>query len=73
MKKINPQINEVASWPGVYSMELKPKEGDEVHQITSSLNRYGEVIISVENREELDLFAENCKSSIEKKIIIKNK
>ena len=53
VKKIDPQINEVASWPGVYSFELKLKEGDEVHQITSSLNRYGEVIISADNRERL--------------------
>ena len=71
VKHIDPKIEDVVSWPGVYSFELKLKEGDEVHQITSSLNRYGEVIISVENREELDLFAESCKSSIEKKIIIK--
>ena len=45
VKKIDPQINGVASWPGVYSFELKLKEGDEVHQITSSLNRYGEFIL----------------------------
>lgn len=49
VKRIDPQINEVASWPGVYSFELKLKEGDEVHQITSSLNRYGEVIVKGEN------------------------
>lgn len=49
VKKIDPQINDVATWPGVYSFELKLKEGDEVHQITSSLNRYGEVIVEGEN------------------------
>ena len=54
MKSIDPQINDVASWPGVYSFELKLKEDDEVHQITSSLNRYGEVIVSADNREILN-------------------
>lgn len=54
VKKIDPQINDVATWPGVYSFELKLKEGDEVHQITSSLNRYGEMIISADNRKGLD-------------------
>ena len=54
VKHIDPKINEVTSWPGVYSFELKLKEGDEVHQITSSLNRYGEMIISADNKERLD-------------------
>ena len=45
VKNIDPQINDVATWPGVYSFELKLKEGDEVHQITSSLNRYGEFVL----------------------------
>lgn len=60
VKKIDPQINDVTTWPGIYSFELKLKESDEVHQITSSLNRYGEMIISADNREGLDgLMADN--------------
>ena len=54
VKKIDPHINEITSWPGVYSFELKLKEGDEVYQITSSLNRYGEYVVKAENRVELD-------------------
>ena len=54
VKKIDPQINDVASWPGVYSFELKLKEGDEVHQITSSLNRYGEFIIVGKSFDEIN-------------------
>ena len=54
VKRIDPQINEVASWPGVYSFELKLKEGDEVHQITSSLNRYGEFIIVGKSFDEIN-------------------
>lgn len=54
VKKIDPQINDVASWPGVYSFELKLKEGDAVHQITSSLNRYGEFIIMGKSFDEIN-------------------
>lgn len=54
VKKIDPQINDIATWPGVYGFELKLKEGDEVHQITSSLNRYGEVIVKGEDRKMVD-------------------
>ena len=54
VKKIDPQINDVASWPGVYSFELKLEEGDEVHQITSSLNRYGEFIIVGKSFDEVN-------------------
>lgn len=54
VKRIDPQINEVASWPGVYSFELKLKEGDEVHQITSSLNRYGEFILVGKSFDEIN-------------------
>ena len=54
VKHIDPKINEATSWPGVYSFELKLKEGDKVHQITSSLNRYGEYVVKAENRVELD-------------------
>ena len=45
VKSIDRRINEVANWPGVCHFELKLKEGDEVHQITSSLDRYGELVI----------------------------
>lgn len=54
VKHIDSKISEAASLPGVYSFELKLKEGDEVYQITSSLNRYGEVIVSTDNRERLN-------------------
>ena len=47
-------LEEAKSWPGINSLIIKLKEGDEVHQITSSLNRYGEFIVKAEDREELD-------------------
>ena len=54
VKKIDPQINDVTTWPGIYSFELKLKESDEVHQITSSLNRYGQFVVQANTRLELD-------------------
>ena len=54
VKRIDPKIKEVATWSRVYDFELELKEGDEVHQITSSLNRYGEFIIEAKNSEELN-------------------
>ena len=51
-------LEEVNNWHGIYSFDLKLKEGDEVHQITSSLNRYGEFIVKAEDREELDRLME---------------
>ena len=70
VKKIDPQINEVTSWPGVYSFELKLKEGDAVHQITSSLNRYGEVIVFGENDGEMVTMSELYKNQIKRLIKI---
>lgn len=71
VKSIDPQINEIISWPGVYSFELKLKEGDEVRQITSSLNRYGEFIVEVKNREELNRIMAECEKYVCKLITIK--
>lgn len=64
VKKIDPQINEVASWPGVYSFELKLKEGDVVNQITSSLNRYGEFIMVGKSFDEMDTTMKNYSNRI---------
>ena len=64
---IDPKIYEFASSTKINKFELKLKEGDEVHQITSSLDRYGEVIIEGKDRKEVDdelrkiaLSVENC-------------
>lgn len=52
--KIDPEIAKVGSWPGVYAFNLKLKEGDIVGKITSSLNRYGEFIVSGKTRKEVE-------------------
>lgn len=54
VRRIDPKINEVATWPGVYGFELKLKEGDKVNQITSSLDRYGEIIIEGNTYKEIN-------------------
>lgn len=50
---IDPAINEVSTWPNVYSFATSLKVGDEIHPITSSLNRYGQFIVKGETREEV--------------------
>ena len=53
VRRIDPKINEVATWPGVYGFELKLKEGDKVNQITSSLDRYGEFVVEGNTYNEI--------------------
>lgn len=71
VKMIDSQINDVATWTGVHSFELKLKDGDEVHPITSSLNRYGEFIVEAQNREELNRMMTEYENRACKLIIIK--
>ena len=70
VKRIDLQINEVASWPGVYSFELKLKEGDEVRQITSSLNRYGEFILVGKSFDEINITMQHYSNRINELIEI---
>lgn len=54
VKSIDTSIKEIGNLSGVYCFQLKLKEGDCVGKITSSLNRYGEVIVSGEDRKMVD-------------------
>ena len=71
VKKIDPQINDVTTWPGIYSFELKLKESDEVHQITSSLNRYGEFILVGKSFDEINTTMKHYSNRINELIEIK--
>ena len=51
---IDPNMCKVTDESGVYLFVLKLKEGDEVNKITSSLNRYGAMIIEASCRQDLD-------------------
>ena len=55
VRGIDPQMNEVSTWPGVFSFELKLKEGSVIKKITSSLDRYGELVVVDSSRDRLDL------------------
>ena len=45
VERIDTKIEDIKSWPGVVDFDLKLKVGDKVNRITSSLNRYGQVIV----------------------------
>jgi carbamoyl-phosphate synthase large subunit len=48
------RIKKAKDWPGMFCIDLKLDVNDEVNLITSSLNRYGEFIVSANNRDHLD-------------------
>ena len=49
VKYIDPRINEIHNWVNVYNFNLKIKKGDKIGRITSSLNRYGQIIVSADD------------------------
>ena len=69
VNRIDPKINEVSSWPGVHGFELKLHEGDRVNQITSSLNRYGEIIFEGNTFDEISNRMK-CLSSVLMELIV---
>ena len=44
----------VKGWPHVVAFSFTLKEGDKVNRITSSLNRYGQLILQAENRDAIE-------------------
>lgn len=67
---IDPYINDVCTWPNVYSFETSLKVNDEIHPITSSLNRYGQFIVKGETREEVDSLIFAYENKLRKLILI---
>lgn len=51
---VDSAIKNVVTWPAVKEFSTSLKIGDEVHPITSSLNRYGQFIVQGNSREEVD-------------------
>lgn len=64
-------LEEAKRWRGVYRIEFNRCIGDEICQITSSLNRYGGFICVANTREELDKIMTDYSMQIEKMIRIK--
>lgn len=65
-------LEEAKGWPGIRSLHLKLREGDDIRRITSSLNRYGEYIVEADNREVLDKRMEDYERRLNEMIIVKN-
>lgn len=65
---IDSKINEVSSWPNLHYFQLKLKVGDKINKITSSLNRYGQFIVTGHSREEVDKLVERYESDINRLI-----
>lgn len=68
---IDPKINEVANWPNVQNFLFKLKVCDKVNKITSSLNRYGQFIVTGDNRADVDGIVEKYEAEIDKLITVK--
>jgi carbamoyl-phosphate synthase large subunit len=52
--KHEPDVNFVKNWPHVVDFGFKLKKGDKVNRITSSLNRYGQLILQTGNRDAIE-------------------
>lgn len=61
---IDPAINEVSSWRNISSFATSLKVGDEIHPITSSLNRYGQFTVSANTKSEIRSLLENYEKEI---------
>ncbi|MBO6254569.1 MAG: ATP-grasp domain-containing protein, partial [Bacteroidaceae bacterium] len=49
-----PDAEFVKGWPHVVDFSFNLKEGDKVNRITSSLNRYGQLILQAGNRDAIE-------------------
>ena len=52
--KHEPEISFVKEWPHVVDFSFNLKKGEQVRQITSSLNRYGHFTLTAGNKESID-------------------
>lgn len=71
VESITDSITGVSSWPYISNFDLKLKVGDTIAPITSSLNRYGQFIVSGDSRELVDELLERYNTQISKLISIK--
>lgn len=67
---VDSAIKNVATWPAVKKFSTSLKIGDEIHPITSSLNRYGQFIVQGNNREEVDILITEYEIKLSKYIQI---
>lgn len=67
--KVVPNEQVVKSWPGVVDYSFNLKEGEMVHQITSSLNRYGHLIIVAHNDQSIEDSFEKYEKTIKERCL----
>ena len=67
---IDSAINEVGRWPNVSSFAYHFRVGDQIHPITSSLNRYGQFIVWGESRVLVDTLIANYEERIDSFVTI---
>lgn len=70
IRVFDPAINGVSTCQNVYSFATSLKVGDEIHPITSSLNRYGQFIVKGETRKEVDSLSVGYEKELRKLIQI---
>ena len=59
-----PDVDFVKGWPHVVDVSFYLKKGDKVNRITSSLNRYGYLILQADNRDAIEEAFDNYEKAI---------
>lgn len=68
VKYINPEIYKIKTEDNVFSLDLKLAVGDKVNKITSSLDRYGQVIFCADAIEQINYLVNDYSVSLSKMI-----
>lgn len=71
VKYIDPKIYEIKNGNNVFSFDLKLAVGDKVNKITSSLDRYGQMIFFSDTIEEINHLADEYNDKLKKITTIK--
>ena len=71
VEAISSEVSEVSSWPNISNFDLKLKAGDKINPITSSLNRYGQFLVTGDTREEVEELLQKYDSQIKTFITVK--
>ena len=68
VKYINPEIYNIKTEDNVFSLDIKLAVGDKVNKITSSLDRYGQVIFCADAIEQINYLVNDYSVSLSKMI-----
>lgn len=69
---IDSNLKEVRNWPGVEFFEMNLNKGDVIKSFKSGLDRYGEFIVTAENRTTIDEMIETYENDILRMVKISN-